>query len=231
MSVAEQKKAAAFSAVDTYVKSGMKVGLGTGSTTTFAIDRVGEKLKSGALKDIVGVSTSDRTSEQARALGIPLSTLAQTPKLDVAIDGADEVVHQGRAFLLTKGLGGALLREKEIARAAKAFIVIVDESKRVPKLGTKAPTPVEVAKGTERDVSAALEKLGGKPALRGGDKPYVTDNGNFIVDVAWPRGIEDASALASRLDAMSGVKAHGLFLDMATVVLVASDHGVEALEP
>jgi ribose 5-phosphate isomerase A len=229
VSVAEQKQAAGYAAVDTYVKSGMKVGLGTGSTATFAIDRVGEKLKSGALRDIVAVSTSERTTAQAKRLGIPLSTLKQTPALDVAIDGADEVAQAGGAFLLTKGLGGALLREKDIARAARAFVVIVDDSKLVPKLGTKAPTPVEVQQGAEAAVSQALEALGGKPTLRAG--PYITDNGNFIVDVQWPRGIDDPPALAAKLDALPGVKAHGLFLGMAKAVLVASEHGVKTLEP
>jgi ribose 5-phosphate isomerase A len=229
MSVAEQKQAAGYAAVDNYVKSGMKVGLGTGSTATFAIDRVGEKLKSGALRDIVAVSTSERTTAQAKRLGIPLSTLKETPALDVAIDGADEVAHQGRAFQLTKGLGGALLREKDIARASKTFIVIVDDTKLVPKLGTKAPTPVEVQQGTEAAVADALKKLGGNPTLRAG--PYVTDNGNYIVDVQWPHGLDDPFALAAKLDALPGVKAHGLFLGMAKAVLVASADGVKTLEP
>jgi ribose 5-phosphate isomerase A len=229
VSAAEQKKAAGFAAVDRYVKSGMKLGLGTGSTTTFAIERIGEKLNSGALSGITGVSTSERTTFHAKSLGIPVRTLAELPQLDVAIDGADEVAHVGRAFFLTKGLGGALLREKDVARHAKQFVIIVDSSKLVAKLGTKAPTPVEVARGVESAVSARLAALGGKPVLRAG--PFVTDHGNFIVDVHWPNGIDDAPALAAKLDAMDGVKAHGLFLGMASVVLVASDDGVQTLEP
>jgi ribose 5-phosphate isomerase A len=230
MSAEHMKQAAAFAAVDRFVKSGMKLGLGTGSTTKFAIDRVGQKLKDGSLRDLVAVSTSERSSEQARALGIPLSTLGDTPALDVAIDGADEVVQRPKSFELTKGLGGALLREKDVARHAKTFVVIVDETKLVAKLGTKAPTPVEIRKGDEARLAQALAQLGGRPALRGPEgAPYVTDNGNHILDVSWPNGIDDAHALAAKLDALEGVRAHGLFLDLARFVVVASDAGVKTL--
>src|SRR4051812_13196739 len=123
-----------------FVRDGMALGLGTGSTTKFFIDAVGAAVKSGRLKNIRGVPTSIRSEEQARSLGIPLTTLGDCPKLDVAVDGADEVDPR---LNLTKGLGGALLREKIIAQAAETFVVIADASKEVPRLGTKAPLPVE----------------------------------------------------------------------------------------
>ncbi len=220
-----QKKAAALRAVEA-VASGMVLGLGTGSTVRYAIDRIGELWREGKLHDIVGIATSERTAAQARGLAIPLATLETHPHVDLALDGADEVDPD---LSLIKGLGGALLREKQVERRAKRFIVMVDESKLVAKLGTQSPLPVEVAPGA--DLAASLQRLGCTPSLRGGiHTPYVTDNGNHIFDCRFVHGIDDARALALHLDAMPGVLAHGLFLDMASEVVVASPAGVRVLK-
>ena len=227
MNADELKKAAGESSVNAYVKSGMKVGLGTGSTIKFGIDLIGAKLKRGELKDVVGVSTSERTTKQAKELGIPLVELGAVPHLDVAIDGADEVLKVSGAFFLIKGLGGALLREKDVARKSKRFFVVGDDGKVVTKLGTKSALPVEVEPGAWQAVAKSLEGHKGSVKLReDGGKPYVTDNGNFIVDVKWAGGIDDPRALARSLDGVPGVKAHGLFLDMTVAVVVASAKGV-----
>lgn len=231
MNADELKKAAGEAAVNAWVKSGMKVGLGTGSTIKFGIDLLGAKLKRGELKEIVGVSTSERTTKQARELGIPLVELASVPQLDVAIDGADEVLGVDGGFFLIKGLGGALLREKDVARKSKRFIVVCDDSKTVSKLGTKSALPVEVDAGAWQAVAKALEGLRGAAKLReAGGKPYLTDNGNFIVDVKWAGGIDDPRALARSLDALAGVRAHGLFLDLTSAVVLAGATGVVTVE-
>lgn len=226
------KKQAAEAAVNGHVKSGMKLGIGTGSTMKFAIDMLGAKVQSGELRNIVGVSTSERTTKQATELKIPLSDLKATPKLDLAIDGADEVAKMGNQFALIKGMGGALLREKDVASHAKKFVVVVDDSKLVQKLGTKSPLPVEVDQKAWETVANTLTGLGGEPALRkdkDSGKPYVTDNGNYIVDVKWPKGIDNPQQLAKTLDGTAGVKAHGLFLGMADQVIVASQKGIKTI--
>merc|ERR1719428_2015554 len=157
----ELKKQVGYKAVDDYVKSGMVVGLGTGSTAAFAVERVGEKLKSGELKDILAVPTSVRTAEQAESLGIPLTTLDTHSDLDVAIDGADEVDPD---LNLVKGGGGALFREKIVEVCAKKFIVIVDESKLFPGLGPGFPLPVEIVPFCHEHTARQIEAL---PALEG----------------------------------------------------------------
>ena len=184
----ELKKQAGYKSVDDYVTSGMIVGLGTGSTAKYAVERVGEKLKSGELKDILAIPTSVRTKEQAESLGIPLVTLNTHSKLDVAIDGADEVDPD---LNLTKGGGGALLREKMVEIMADKFIVIVDESKLTDGLGPGFPVPVEITpfchEHTMREVAALPSCEGCNPVLRmgssssnkmDGDNIAVTDNGN-----------------------------------------------------
>merc|ERR1719247_2984953 len=197
----ELKKQVGFKAVDDYVKSGMKVGLGTGSTAAFAVERVGELLKSGELKDIVGIPTSVRTKEQAESLGIPLATLDQYSELDVAIDGADEVDPD---LNLVKGGGGALFREKMVEVCAKKFIVIVDESKLCDGLGPGFPLPVEIVQFCHEHTLRAVENL---PSLAGceaklrlgsssnnavdGEDPAVTDNGNYIIDLFFTTPIKD----------------------------------------
>jgi ribose 5-phosphate isomerase A len=223
VSVDDLKRDAAIEAVKR-IKSGMRVGLGTGSTAKHAVIAIGEKLKAGALKDIVGMPTSAATEALAKSWGIPLAKL---DALDIAIDGADEV--DPRANLI-KGGGGAMLRERAVEVLAKAFIVIVDEAKLSPKLGTKFSLPVEmpaIAVAAEADY---LKSLGGVPTHRGGDKPFVTDNGNTIIDVKFANGIDDPYALANALEARPSIRAHGLFLDMTTTLIIAAGTGVQVRE-
>ncbi|TFJ88455.1 hypothetical protein NSK_000029 [Nannochloropsis salina CCMP1776] len=228
----ELKKQVGYKSVDDYVQSGMVVGLGTGSTAAFAVERLGMKLKAGELKDIVAIPTSIRTKEQAESLGVPLVTLDSHSVLDVAIDGADEV---DPALNLVKGRGGALLREKMVEVCAKKFIVIVDDSKMVPGLGVTGAMPVEITpfchEHTQRTI---LELPGVKGAATGklrmdGDKPYVTDNDNYIVDLYYTDPIADVKAVARALEGVVGVVEHGFFLDMTTAVIVAGKEGIEVI--
>ncbi|MEE8409106.1 MAG: ribose 5-phosphate isomerase A [Myxococcota bacterium] len=220
------KKQAAVTAVER-VRSGMVLGLGTGSTTAFAVERIGEMWQAGELEDVVGIPTSERTAEQARSYGLPLGDLKDHPRVDLAIDGADEVDPN---LDLIKGLGGALLREKRVERAADTFVVVIDDGKLVDKLGTKGPLPVEVGRDAWQGEAAWLATLGCDPVLRGGAAdPFVSDNGNYIVDCRFAAGIEDAHALAASLDERPGVMAHGLFLDMANAVIVARADGIQVL--
>lgn len=222
------KKLAAEKAVE-YVESGMVLGLGTGSTAAFAVARIGELMKAGELKDIVGVPTSKRTAEQAASLGIPLSVLDDHPNIDLAIDGADEVDPE---LNLVKGRGGALLREKMVEAASAKFVVIVDESKLVSGLGGSGlAMPVEVVPFCWKYNASRLQSLfqaeGCEAKLRmDGDKPYVTDNANYIVDLYFKTPIKDSRAAAKAMLAFEGVVEHGLFLDMATAVIIAGAEGV-----
>jgi ribose 5-phosphate isomerase A len=236
----ELKKMVGYKAVDDYVTSGMKVGLGTGSTAAFAVERLGELLKSGELKDIIAVPTSVRTKEQAEELGIPLVTLDEESVLDVAIDGADDVDDD---LNLVKGGGGALLREKMVEVCAKKFIVIVDESKIGKGLGPGFPIPVEITPfchgHTLRKIGELPSLAGCKPVLRlgsssnnqvDGEDPAVTDNGNYIVDLHFDAPIKDAVAAASDLKNMVGVVDHGLFIGMTTAVIIAGKEGISVKE-
>lgn len=209
------------------------MGLGTGSTAAFAVDRIGELLKSGDLKDIVGIPTSKRTEEQARELGIPLGVLDDYPKLDMAIDGADEV---DNALGLVKGRGGALLREKMVEMAADQFIVIVDDSKLVDGLGgSKLAMPVEVVQFCHKYL---LEQVSQLPAVKGctaklrlndDGSPYITDNSNYIVDLYFEEPMKDANAAAEQISSITGVVEHGLFLNMATSCIVATSDGIKVM--
>ncbi|KAL6781325.1 RPI1 [Auxenochlorella protothecoides x Auxenochlorella symbiontica] len=225
----ELKKQAAWKAVE-YVKSGDVVGLGTGSTAAFAVDRIGDLLSSGELKDIVGVPTSVRTYEQAKGRGIPLATLSEQPKLDVAIDGADEVDPN---LDVVKGRGGALLREKMVEQASAKFVCIVDDSKLVEGLGgSKDAMPVEIVQFcheyTLKRLQALPEVAGAEAKLRmDGGKPYVTDNHNFIVDLYFQEPLKEPHAAAKAIAAVEGVVEHGLFLDMVDVCIIAGANGVE----
>ncbi|XP_068650261.1 probable ribose-5-phosphate isomerase 3, chloroplastic [Aristolochia californica] len=223
------KKIAADKAVD-YVKSGMVLGLGTGSTAAFVVDKIGQLLKSGQLSDIVGVPTSKRTQEQAASLGIPLSVLDSHPNIDLAIDGADEV----DPFLnLVKGRGGALLREKMVEAASGKFVVVVDETKLVEGLGGSGlAMPVEVVQFCWKYNLTRLQELfteegcDAKLRVDSDGKPYVTDNSNYIVDLYFKTPIKDATAAGKEISALEGVVEHGLFLDMATAVIIAGKEGV-----
>lgn len=200
------------------VTSGSIVGLGTGSTTAFAIQFLGERLKSGELKDIKGIPTSFQASVLAKQYGIPLTTLDEVDGIDVAIDGADEVDPQRN---LIKGGGAAHTREKVVDSLAKQFIVVVDSSKIVDKLGA-FPLPVEVLPIAIAPVTRALENLGGKVELRMGvkkDGPVITDQGNMLLDVKF-EAITDPAAMEQRINNIPGVLENGLFVDVTDLVLI-----------
>lgn len=241
LSQEELKLQVGYKAVDDYVRSGMVVGLGTGSTAYFAVERVGQKLKSGELKDIVAIPTSKKTEDQARSLGIPLVTLDTHPNVDVAIDGADSV---DPALNLVKGGGGAHFREKIVEAAAKTFVVIVDDSKLHEGLGSKFPIPVEVVpfcyEHTARVIEALPALKGCKAVLRMGsvsnkkenvDKPTVTDNGNYILDLHFEKPLKNPNQAADQLKRTIGVVEHGLFCGMTSVVLIAGKDGLSIKKP
>lgn len=214
------KKAAAEAAC-AYVREDTVVGLGTGSTADLAIRHLGERVRAGLR--IRGVPTSVRTERLARAVGLPLVPLDEVERIDVTIDGADEVDPK---LDLIKGLGGALLREKIVASLSEREIIVVDPSKLVPKLGTRSPLPVEVLPFGARAVERRLVREGFLPTLRArGEAPVVTDNGNLVLDVRFPRGIDDARALEARLNTIPGVVENGLFLGMTWRVMVGEADG------
>ncbi len=224
MMVAE-KQAAARRAV-ALVADGMALGIGSGTTMQHVITALGERVRAGLC--VVGVPTSEATAARARALGIPLTTLAERPELDLALDGADEIDPR---LDLVKGHGGSLLREKVVATAAARLVIVADASKLVPRLGTRAPLPVEVVPFAAAWCARRLERLGARPALRGGAaRPFVTDNGNWILDCAFGP-IADGAGLAAAIRALPGVVEHGLFLGMAEQAIVAhADGRVEELQ-
>ncbi|MQT11235.1 ribose-5-phosphate isomerase RpiA [Segnochrobactrum spirostomi] len=223
------KRLAAIAALDE-VKPGMKLGIGTGSTANAFIHALAERVAAGL--EIIGVPTSERTAALAGSLGIRLSTLEETPELDVAIDGADEI---GPGLALIKGGGGALLREKIVASAAKRFVVIADASKVVETLG-RFPLPIEVVPfglgATTRAIETAARALSldGPLALRKGADggPYVTDGGHFILDASFGR-ISDPERLSEVLHTIPGVVEHGLFVRMAAIAYVARPEGTEII--
>jgi ribose 5-phosphate isomerase A len=222
-----QKRLAAERAVE-YVRDGMRLGLGTGSTAKHVLDVLGERRSRGDLSDIAGVPTSSATAEYAAQLGIPLLTLDAAVTLDLAIDGADEF---DPSLDLIKGLGGALLWEKIVAAASRRFIVVVDESKRVPRLGTRAPVPVEVVPFGWRTLLEPFRRAGAEPVLREGadGAPFVTDGGHYIIDCSFADGIPDAAVVEAALRRQPGVVETGLFLGLASVVIVAGA-AVQVLE-
>jgi ribose 5-phosphate isomerase A len=223
----DRKRRAAVRAAD-FIRDGMVLGLGTGSTVRYLLDEIGARRAAGEWAGIVGVPTSEDTARRARSLGIPIATLADHPVIDLTIDGADEVDPQ---LDLIKGLGGALMREKIVASVSRAMVVIVDETKIVDRLGTRAPLPVEVEPFAAAVLVPFFRELGADPSLRldqGGD-PYRTDGGNLIFDCRFPAGIEDARALDAALDRRPGVLENGLFIGMARRVVVASADGLKVL--
>jgi ribose 5-phosphate isomerase A len=223
----ELKQKAAHRAVE-LVESGMIVGLGTGSTTSFAVIRIAERIKSGDLKDVVGIPTSIRTEKLARDLNIPLATLDEQPEIDVTIDGADEVDPE---LNLIKGGGGALLREKVVAQASRTNIIIVDESKLSECLGTHWALPVEVIPFAAQTETNFLESLGASVRVRGTEKgqPYKTDQNNYILDAHFG-AMSDPAALAAKLNARAGIIEHGLFLGLASEVIVAAEDDIRHLQ-
>ncbi|MGL5879758.1 MAG: ribose-5-phosphate isomerase RpiA [Xenococcaceae cyanobacterium] len=201
------------------VKSNSIVGLGTGSTTAFAIQYIGERLAKGEISNVVGIPTSFQAEVLAKKYGIPLTTLDAVDRIDIAIDGADEVDPNKN---LIKGGGAAHTREKVVDALAEIFIVVVDGGKLVDKLGSTFLLPVEVIPMAVAPVTRALEKLGGKPELRMGIKkagPVVTDQGNLVIDVKFDR-IEDPANLEKTINNIPGVLENGLFVGVADVVLV-----------
>lgn len=216
------KRAAADKALE-LVQDGMLIGLGSGSTARFFVQGVGKMVADGA--KIRGVPTSRATAELAAELGIPIVT-ELVGQIDLAVDGADEV---DPALNVIKGRGGALFREKLVAAAAKRFVVVVDESKMVDQLGT-AVLPVEVLPFLWRTTAERLLSLGVTLVLRGGEEtPYVTDNGNVILDLSVKDGIKDAPGFAAVLKQVLGVAEHGLFIDMTDTVIVAGPDGPRAI--
>ncbi|MFN8444299.1 MAG: ribose-5-phosphate isomerase RpiA [Caldilineaceae bacterium] len=223
MDTQELKKLAANRAVE-FVESGMVVGLGTGSTAIWAVRRLAEKLKSSELANIVGVPTSLVTAQEAQALGIPLATLDEQPHIDITIDGADEVDPN---LDVIKGGGGALLREKLVAQASQRMIVIVDESKLSPALGTKFYVPVEVVTFGWTMQQEFLASIATQVDLRQKEgKPFVTDHGNYILDCRFG-AIQDPAQLAERLKQRTGIVDSGLFIGLVTDVIVARADGIE----
>jgi ribose 5-phosphate isomerase A len=220
----ETKLAAAKRSME-FIESGMRVGIGSGTTVKYAIELLGERVRQG-LK-IIGVPTSNVTADLAAHQGIELATFEEVQELDVAIDGADEI---GPELSLIKGGGGALLHEKIVASAAKDFIIVVGEGKVVHHLGN-FPLPVEVIPFAAGLVRNHLDELGGKPVLRPGPEGghYVTDEQNWIFDCHFG-AIENPHELAAEIRSIVGVVEHGLFLDMATRAVVADSEGVRLLE-
>ncbi|MBC8248682.1 MAG: ribose-5-phosphate isomerase RpiA [Anaerolineales bacterium] len=211
-----------------FVKSGMVVGLGHGSTAIFAVRRIAELLHEGQLQDILGVPCALQVEAEAQRLGIPLTTLDEHPVVHLTIDGADEVDPN---LNLIKGGSGALLREKIVAQASRREIIVVDEAKLSPALGTHWPVPVEVVPFGWRSQAAYLESLGAQPVLRlnSDGTPFKTDQSNLILDCHFGP-IANPAQLAARLSERAGIVEHGLFLGLATDVIVASDKGIRHLK-
>ncbi len=219
----DQEKEAAARASLRFVRDGDIVGLGSGSTAAYAVRLLGERVRAG-LK-IRGIPTSSQTRELATSLGIPLTTFDEVQEINVTIDGADEVDPQ---LCLTKGGGGALLREKIVASASRQLVIIADSSKQVPMLG-KFPLPIEVIAFAQALVKKKIEALGASVKLRQSNgSPFVTDEGHHILDCSFGQ-IPDPPALARRLSDMPGVVEHGLFINMASVVLIARGQEVTEL--
>jgi len=222
----EREKEAAGRAAAKLVNDGDVVGLGTGSTAYFAVVALGERVHAGM--KVVGIPTSIKTADQARAAGIPLTTLDQHPVIDITIDGADELDPHLR---LIKGGGGALLREKVVASASKKMVVVADSAKLVPVLG-KFPLPIEIISFARTVVEKRIVSLGASPKLRTrpDGTPYLTDNGNQILDCSFGK-IADPAALARTLSDTPGIVEHGLFIGLASMALIGREDQVEELRP
>ena len=230
MDVEAQKRAAAARAIE-FVRPGMRLGLGTGSTARHFVALLGERVRGGL--DVVAVPTSQATQDDAARCGIPLTSLDEVPELDLTVDGADEIAPD---LSLIKGGSGALLREKIVAAASARMIVIADRSKWVDALG-RYPLPIEIAPfgavTTRRELERAIAALQspGRLALRQGQDghPFVTDGGHWIVDAALGR-IDDPAALAQAISGIPGVMEHGLFIGLAQMAILAGPDGVNIVE-
>lgn len=226
LSGCDQLKQAAAEAAVAQVRDGMTVGLGTGSTAMFALRAFGKRVREGL--HIIGVPTSERIAAEARALGIPVSSLAEHNRIDVTIDGADEV-ELGTLHLI-KGRGGALLREKIVASASLRLVIIVDETKLVDRLGTRGAVPIEVVPFGWQATAQRLRDLRGDPSLRlaPDGRTFLTDGGHYILDCTFGP-ITSPESLARNLDSVVGLVEHGLFLGMTSQVVVGGRGGVRVL--
>lgn len=224
----QQKKAAGEFAVTEFIDSGMLVGLGFGSTAVHAVRKLGELIQQGELRSITAIACARSTEDLARELGIQLIDFTPDTVIDVTIDGADEVDPD---FNLIKGGGGALTREKIVAQASRRQIIVVDESKRVPLLGTSWPVPIEVIPFGWQTQMGYLNSLGAEPVLRLSDnrQPYRTDQGNYIIDANFGP-IEQPGVIAGLLEGRSGIVEHGLFLNLATDLVVSGAGGTVHLK-
>ncbi len=221
--MSELKRTAAKKAVE-FVEDGMILGLGTGSTAKLAVEEIGRLVRNGY--QITGIPTSKETEKQARDLGISLTTLDEVQSIDLTIDGADEVDSELR---LIKGMGGALLREKIVAFWSKQEIIVVDSSKMVDRLGVKTPLPVEVIPSGHLRTKEALESLGCLAKLRGDREPFLTDNGNYILDCKFQQ-IEAPRELEYAINNIPGVVENGLFLGMASRIVIGTESGAVVKE-
>jgi ribose 5-phosphate isomerase A len=222
----ELKRAAALRAIEE-VEDGMVLGLGTGSTAAHVVEGLAARVKAGLR--IVGIPSSERTAAQARRLGIRIATFAEYQRLDLTIDGADEV-ELGTLHLI-KGLGGALLREKIVAAASKRLVIVVDQEKLVERLGEHTPVPVEVTQFGWQATAAALAALGSMPERRYiGEQPFITDEGHLILDCRFGP-IADPAALEERIAMTVGTVESGLFVGRSSMVVAASASGIEVLFP
>jgi ribose 5-phosphate isomerase A len=225
---AEGLKRRAAEAAIGQVKSGMVLGLGTGSTVAPLLDLLAAAIGSGTLTDIVGVPTSIQTERRAQALEIPLVALADRERIDLTIDGADEISPQ---LDLIKGGGGALLREKMVAQASTRVLIIADAGKRVDRLGTSCALPIEVVRWGWEAHARFLRGWGAEVTVRSASdgNPVSSDNGHILLDCRFPRGIDDPAALENVLARRAGVVETGLFLGLADEALVATAHGIESI--
>ncbi|HUG01907.1 MAG TPA: ribose-5-phosphate isomerase RpiA [Longimicrobiales bacterium] len=211
------------------VESGMKLGLGTGSTAALFLEELARRLLTGEIAGVRGVPTSRRTAEHATRLGIPLATLDELPDLDLVVDGADEVDPH---LDLIKGLGGALLWEKIVAQAGRRMVVVADCSKLVERLGARSPVPVEVVRFGIGAQHAFLRDLGATTSLRSGPdgEAFLTDGGHNIIDARFPGGVDDPPALERILSRRAGIVESGLFLGMAGLAIVGEGNSARVIE-
>jgi ribose 5-phosphate isomerase A len=219
------KRAAALRALD-FVRDGMVLGLGSGSTAEMCLTELAQRVQSGLR--VVAVPTSRKTEAMAEQLGVPLATLDQHPRLDLTIDGADEI--EPRTFNLIKGHGGSLLREKLVAVATAKEIIVADDSKLVERLGERRPVPVEVVQFGWRRTAESLEQLGCQANLRQVDcRPFISDEGHYILDCRFPP-IGEAERLGREIKAIVGVVEHGLFIGLVHCLVIGGEHGVHVHE-
>lgn len=229
MTDADRLKRAAAERAVALVETGMVLGIGTGTTARHVVDVLAERMEAGSLDDVTGVPTSEGTRAYARERGLRLSTLEEHPHCDLTIDGADEV---DPSLDLIKGMGGALLWEKIVASASDRLVIVADESKPVKRLGERTPVPIEVVPFGWVTHREFLRGLGAEPTLRRqhDGEPVRTDGGHFILDARFADGVADAAALDRALNDRVGVVEHGLFLGLATTVVIAGADGVRVLE-